>query len=558
MDPKIVQRRYDLDWLRVLAFSAVFFYHSGRFDDRRCDMNKGLHNIHRVRVPVAWIAGLLVAMAALAGCQWIRPANTIPEPDYWPTDGWQAAPPETAGFRSDKMAEGLLAIRQEGIPIHSLTIIRHGQVAVDAYFYPYDGSTVHDMASVTKSVMTTLIGIAADQGKLDLDDPMVSFFPDRTIANLDDRKQRITVAHLASMSSGLECTEANEATQQEMMASEDWVQFALDLPVAWEPGTHFVYCNPAIHLLSPILQQATGMTALEFARVNLFEPLGIHDTEWTADPQGYNYGWGDLFLKPQDAAKIGFLWLHQGKWEDRQIVSAEWVAAASQRRMTGTGRDEDYGYAWWISNPKEDVDFVQAAGTGGQLIKVLPELDLIFVTTGGGFEVDQIDPYVIAAIGDFQQPLAANPAGVAALEAAVQEVSLAPAPLPAASLPEIASAISGKTYAFEAHPLLEWFRLDFASEAEATMEFSVLGEDAPRVVQIGLDGIYRTAPDGALPGLGRGYWEDDTTFVVDYSTLPSLEHFTFRLTFDGKRVVLDIAERIYGMSATLEGFAQEP
>src|SRR3990172_11700872 len=96
MDPKIVQRRYDLDWLRVLAFSAVFFYHSGRFDDRRCDMNKGLHNIHRVRVPVAWIAGLLVAMAALAGCQWIRPANTIPEPDYWPTDGWQAAAPRDA------------------------------------------------------------------------------------------------------------------------------------------------------------------------------------------------------------------------------------------------------------------------------------------------------------------------------------------------------------------------------------------------------------------------------------------------------------------------------
>jgi CubicO group peptidase (beta-lactamase class C family) len=500
----------------------------------------------------------VIAILAVAGCQ--AKAPSVAEPSYWPTDGWQSATLESAGFRSETMAEGLLAIRQEGIPIHSLTVIRHGYVVLDAYFYPYDGSTVHDMASVTKSVMTTLIGIAADQGVLSLDDPMVSFFPDRTIANLDERKQRITVAHLASMSSGLECSEANRATYQEMLAGEDWVQFALDLPVAWEPGTQFVYCDPAIHLLSPILQQATGMTALEYARANLFEPLGIHDVEWTADPYGYNRGWGDLFLKPGDAAKLGFLWLHQGRWEDRQIVSAEFVRAATERRMTeAAGRPEDYGYGIWVSDPREeDIAFFQAAGVGGQLIKVIPELDLIFVTTGGGSETDQIDPYVIAAVGDFEQPLPANPAGETALAAAVQEVVQPPAASPVAAPPEIASAISGMTYAFEANPLLEWFRLHFAGEAEATMEFSVLGEDAPRVVRVGMDGIYRTAPDGALPGLGRGYWEDEATFVVDYSTLPSLEYFTFRLTFDGERVVLDIAEHIYGMNASLEGFGQEP
>lgn len=135
---------------------------------------------------------------------------------------------------------------------------------MDASFYPYDGKTIHEVASVTKSVMTTLIGIAADHGELSLDDSMLSFFPDRTIANRDARKESITVRHLASMSSGLDCTnERDEATLQEMRTTDDWVQFTLDRRVMWEPGTRFVYCSPAIHLLSPILQQATGMTTLD-------------------------------------------------------------------------------------------------------------------------------------------------------------------------------------------------------------------------------------------------------------------------------------------------------
>ncbi len=325
----------------------------------------------------------------------------------------EVRPLEAGGFHSDVMAEGLQAIRQEEIPIHSLMVIRRGYVLLDAYFYPYDGSTPHDLASVTKSVMTTLIGIAADQGKLNLDDPMLSFFPGRTIANLDERKQRITVAHLASMSSGLECTEADQATQAAMMASDDWVQFTLDLPVKWGPGSHFEYCNPAIHLLSPILQQATGMTALEFAEVHLFEPLGINEAVWTADPQGYNRGWGDLFLHPHDAAKLGLRGCRGGRRGGRSLRGVGRAASERHMRQAG-GRPEDDGYGWWVSDPaEEEVAFVQAAGVGGQLIKILPELDLVLVSTGGGFEIDQIDPYVIAAIGDFENPL---PAATAAAD----------------------------------------------------------------------------------------------------------------------------------------------
>jgi CubicO group peptidase (beta-lactamase class C family) len=160
---------------------------------------------------------------------------------------------------------------------------------------------------VTKSVTTTLVGIAADQGKLRLDDPVLSFFPDRAVANRDARKERVTVAHLASMTSGLDCVATpDEPTLAEMTASADWVQFTLDRPMVAEPGTTFSYCSPGMHLLSAVLTRATGMSELDFARQNLFEPLGIRDVVWPVDPQGFNHGWGDVYLYPRDAAKLGY------------------------------------------------------------------------------------------------------------------------------------------------------------------------------------------------------------------------------------------------------------
>jgi hypothetical protein len=346
-----------------------------------------------------------------------------------------------------------------------------------------------------------------------------------------------------------------------MMASEDWVQFALDRPMQWAPGAHFEYCDPSMHLLSPILQRATGMTALEFARTYLFEPLGIDEATWTTDPQGFNRGWGDLALYPEDAAKLGLLWLQNGRWDGLQVVSEEWVRAASERRMKDAGgRPEDYGYGWWVSDPaEEEIAFVQAAGAGGQLIKVLPELDMMVVSTGSGSETDQIDPYVIAAIGDLGQALPADPAGEAALQAAIEAIVQPPTAAAVAPFPESASVISGKRYVLEENDLgLEWFRLDFDQPDEALLQFQVAGEAEARQIRVGLDGVYRTAPEGARPGLGRGGWEDENTFALEYDTLPGYQHFTFRMTFNGDRVDFDLAERVWGTRASLGGSVQGP
>jgi CubicO group peptidase (beta-lactamase class C family) len=222
----------------------------------------------------------------------------LPAPDYWPTGGWQTSTPEQQGLDSATLAEGIQAIHDKHVAIDSVMIIRNGYVVLDANFYPYNGSFPHDMASVTKSVTTTLIAIAAEQGKLQLDQPVVSFFPDRVIANLDDRKRSMTVRDLVSMRNGMEsgCFHGDDSTLDAMRSQLDWIQAALDRKMTSQPGTQFCYDSPGMHLLSAILQEATGMTELAFARQYLFEPLGIQDAAWEIDPKGYYHGWGDLHL----------------------------------------------------------------------------------------------------------------------------------------------------------------------------------------------------------------------------------------------------------------------
>ncbi|MBP8293264.1 MAG: serine hydrolase, partial [Caldilineaceae bacterium] len=297
---------------------------------------------------------LFIALLVGSCTAFPQAARVAPAAASWPTHEWRSTAPEEQGIHSTKLADALLTMRERGIDIHSLLVIRNGQVLADATFYPYDGKTVHEVASVTKSIMTTLIGIAADQGTLSLDDPMLSFFPDHTVANRDARKEPITVRHLASMSSGLDCTaEGDEQTLKEMRVSPDWVQFALDRPVRWEPGEHFVYCSPAIHLLSPILEQATGMSALDFARRNLFEPLGIEEVVWLTDPQGFNRGSEGIYLHPRDMAKLGYLWLNGGAWDGKQIVSRQWMQDAIKEQLPAGG-DDAYGYGFWVDPESDD------------------------------------------------------------------------------------------------------------------------------------------------------------------------------------------------------------
>jgi CubicO group peptidase (beta-lactamase class C family) len=376
---------------------------------------------------------------------------------------WKRVTPEAEGFDSGKLASAIAEIRRQQPDTHAIFLVFNGHVILDAAFYPYDGNEPHNVASVTKSVMTTLIAIAADQGKLKLDQPVLSFFPDKSIANRDARKERMTVRHLASMSSGLACIgEHDEPTLHQMNASADWVQFTLDLSMAAEPGSVFSYCSPGMHLLSAILQKATGMTTLEFAERNLFAPLGIEKVRWPADPQGVNHGWGDLFLLPGDAAKIGQLWLNGGVWNGKQIVSRQWVEASSRKEIaTRPPWQGDYGYGWWIMTGDEIPQFA-ASGRGGQRVGVFPTLRAVAVVNGGGVDAGEVFSLIGSTMVSPGTSLAENPSAAKQLGKVLQDMKQPPQRQTVSQLPPIARKISGATYRFDPNPLgWQTMKLDF-------------------------------------------------------------------------------------------------
>ena len=500
---------------------------------------------------------LLIEVILLTACS-TKTTVVPPAPAYWPTQSWQISTPDEQGFDSARLAEALQAMRDNDINIHSLTIIRNDYMILDAYFYPYDGTTVHELASVTKSVLTTLVGIAADQGKLSLDDQMVSFFSDRSIANDNFWKRRITVRQLAGMTSGLDCVSANdEQTLTEMGGASDWVQFTLDLKMKHIPGTYFEYCSPGMHVLSAILQQATGMTTSEFARIQLFEPLGIKDVIWEADPQGYTDGWAGLYLHLRDVVKIGYLMLHQGQWQGKQIVSSQWVAEATQLQKK-TGRGDDYGYGWWVPPATQFIEFA-AEGRGGQFIRVLPQLNMVIVTTGGGFEWNDIVPWLLPAMVDLAEPLPANPAGVSRLDTAITAIRQPPLAQTVPSLPETAHLISGNTYAFEFSPLdIKTIRFDFDDSAEAKLHATFYNQPDQDLL-IPLNGIYRTYPIGehGLPMGLRGHWIDAQTFLFEYDAIANHDTYALEIHFDGNQMTIQAKERTHAATLTLEGILQK-
>jgi CubicO group peptidase (beta-lactamase class C family) len=346
--------------------------------------------------------------------------------ETWPTPAWQTSTPEAQGIDSAVLAQALETIRAERIPVHSLLIERHGHVVLDSYFYPYTPDEPHNVYSVTKSVTATLIGIAMREHQLDdVNAPVFSLLPERSD---DTRKAHLTLAHLLSMTSGLDCNaQGGRNLLQQMMATRNWPQFVLDRPLTAEPGSTFEYCGGNAELVSAVLTQRTGVSASDYAQRELFAPLGITHAVWPTASDHVSHGWSDLRLTPRDMAKLGYLWLHHGRWEDRQIVAENYLAEALTPHAN-VQPGIDYGYGLWLYPQHTPADF-EANGTGGQRITVIPSLDMVEVVTGGGLDANAVAA-LIAGAPKSEAALSDNPAAEARLEALVHEAALAPGETP--------------------------------------------------------------------------------------------------------------------------------
>jgi CubicO group peptidase (beta-lactamase class C family) len=293
-----------------------------------------------------------------------------------------------------------------GANVHAVLVARGGKLVFERYLRgtdeiydrpvenaAFDADMLHDMKSVSKSVVSLAFGIAIDRGLIrSVDEPIFSFFPELSDLRTPE-KNGLRLLHALTMSMGLKWVEATPSTgndnndEARMHVSADQCRYVLGLPSTAAPGQEFFYNTGALALLSAIMRKATGRPLDEFSRENLFEPLGITRVDWRRYHGDTDAG-GGLRMLPRDMAKIGQLVLAGGRWNGRQVVSKAWIDASLTPRIEATGR-YFYGYLWWLGRSLHngrEVHWAAALGRGGQSIRIVPDLDLVVVVTAGYYQ----------------------------------------------------------------------------------------------------------------------------------------------------------------------------
>ncbi|HEY9454931.1 MAG TPA: serine hydrolase [Bradyrhizobium sp.] len=322
-------------------------------------------------------------------------------------DGWTIDSPDSVGLDGTRLCRIADRLKQTEANIHAVVIVRHGRLVFEQYFpgydrpwgqgdgqYDFDATTRHDMRSVSKSAISLLVGIAIDRKLIaGADEPVVKFFPDYSAVK-SPGWDNITLRHLLTMSSGMRWDEGRAWTDpkndEPYLGSEaDPVRYVLSKPVIAPPETVWTYNGGGTDLLGTVIERVSGKPLEVFAREALFTPLGITDWEWMKYRNEKIASAAGLRLRPRDAAKIGQLVLNKGDWNGRKIVSAKWIEQSITPRFQAIGLFGGlfyYGQQWWMGRTlsgDKDVKWIAAMGLGGQRIFIVPELDLVVMTTQG-------------------------------------------------------------------------------------------------------------------------------------------------------------------------------
>lgn len=494
-------------------------------------------------------------------------AQSLDKP-VWPTQEWLTSAPEEQGMDSSAFAK--LVAYGESHSFDSLLIIRHGRIVAEAYYAPYISDIPHQIHSSTKAIISTLIGMLYRDGVLDrLDHPVLDFFAGISVANVDDRKKAISVQNLLDMTSGFDWDQGFEdgkdQTLIDMTLSSNWTQFILDRPMAHAPGAVFNYADANPNLASAIITRLSGKLAEDYAREKLFSPLGITDWHWDRDPQGLTMGAWTLTMLPRDMAKIGYLYLRHGEWEGRQLLPPGWAEVLNRASVNMHASFDPglrYSNFFWVFSEQH---VYMAVGWHGQLIAVFPDLDVVAVVTAHKFVPFHDVIRDVSAVVKSESALPPNPNDAELLAKAIKDVAVEK-PTAVGPTPEIASAISGKTYKFpdnafrlksfalfltDAHP---HFKFEINSRLPANM-YNISGEfDVP----LGLDGSYRRGARsiwGANPGhitAAKGTWLNGQTFELDTEDLGFGGMSRNILSFNGKKLSFTRTDP-WGRTVSLDG-----
>ena len=306
--------------------------------------------------------------------------NDLPLPSALPY-----ASPESKGVSSQGIRNFLQAAAASGIGWHSFVLVRHGHIISEGWWKPFEPQFKHTLYSLSKSFTSTAIGLLVKEGKLRIDLPVISFFPDELPAAQSDNLKKMQVRSLLTMNTG----HADDTMPKLREGNKPWTTTFLEQPVQYAPGTHFLYNTGATYMLGAIVHKLTGQTLEEYLTPRLFKPLDITEHDWETSPQGLNTAGYGLRVKTGDIAKFGQLYLQQGRWNGKEILPQSWVHEATSKQTTSQEGDGDwsqgYGYQFWRCKP----GFYRGDGAYGQYCIVMPEQDAVLAVTSESWDMQK-------------------------------------------------------------------------------------------------------------------------------------------------------------------------
>lgn len=464
--------------------------------------------------------------------------------------------PEAQGLSSNAILAFVEEAEQKIDALHSLMIVRHGKVVAEGWWAPYAANEPHMMFSLSKSFTSTAVGLAVADGKVKLDDPVLSFFPDEAPKAPSANLKAMRVRDLLTMSTGHHDEDIRDFPYT---ADDSVVKAFLARPVAHKPGTFFLYNTPASYMLSAIVQKVTGQPVLAYLGPRLFEPLGITDPTWEASKQGVSMGGFGLSLRTEDIARFGQLYLQKGQWQGKQLVPASWVEAATARQMSNGSSpasdwEQGYGYQFWRSRH----GFYRGDGAHGQFCLILPQFDAVIAITSGTRDMasvmnlvwDRLVPALKSAA------LAADPASHKKLAARLASLTLRPQAGAATSM--MAKTVGGKRYILESNPQsLESIALEPpGANGDVAVTMRIAGVDQ-RVTAAHNDWRQGTLTLRGTPELiaASGGWTADDSYTLKIVRYRTPFATTYRLQFAGDRLVITSEQNVGPANARITEIA---
>ena len=434
---------------------------------------------------------------------------------------FEQSTPEAEGIPAAAIKAFVDEIEESGQELHSFILLRHGRLLAQGWWHPYQPGEPHILFSVSKSFTSTAVGLAVAEGRLNLDDKVISFFPEEKPAEVSPNLAAMQVRHLLGMSTG-HAEDTMPAIDRH--PNDNWVKSVLAVPVEYEPGTHFLYNTGASYLLSAIVQKVTGQTLLEYLQPRLFEPLGIEHATWESSPQGINTGGFGLSLTTTEVARFGQLYLQKGRWQGRQILSESWVEEATASHISN-GDDpysdwaQGYGYQFWRCRNGA----YRGDGAFGQYCVVMPEQQAVLAITSGlsgdmQAVLNLVWKHLLPAMQ--AEKLPEDPAAQEKLAQKLQKLELPV--VKGRTITPTAEQVSGKRFLFDENgQKIKALTFDFDKEG---CLLSIEDEHGKHRVEIG-SGAWRLSntdldPRGPRYVAACGNWtaEDTYTFRLRYRT----------------------------------------